>query len=514
MPPHWLANASANSATTWDRQTWSELSARPDKARTVVVLPVHGFADHGMGLPLDAEETVGSALLRAAITAADEAAHILVLPPLRLGAAPYPHTYFGVDAETTLDALHEIVASVKASGFSRVLFFNTSPWNAELVATAAVDARTGLDLRTYIIGAAGIGLGFHPTDVNRPRTQAVAARLLGIAPAPSSARAEVRDADFRPGFFNQPAPVTPDPALDAERLFSGAALTLASLLAEVLAHGLPLETRVSAPAAAAPVGMPSPTVGRPRELVALTADQLTALPDKAQALVIIPTCAIEQHGHHLPLGTDAILSRIWLAHALPRLAVDAPVFIAPSITFGKSNEHLGFPGTITISARTLRRQLLALASGLKALGFRQIAVLNTHGGNSATVVATLREIQGTLGLRAGMLSGHYRPVQVPQETAFGFHAGEWETSLMLAAAPALVRMDRAVCEYPARIDAHGTLRPEGAAAVFAWKTSDLSQSGVMGDATLATAEKGMRWLEESSTALARKIETLIASDKA
>jgi creatinine amidohydrolase len=136
-------------------------------------------------------------------------------------------------------------------------------------------------------------------------------------------------------------------------------------------------------------------------------------------------------------------------------------------------------------------------------------VLNTHGGNSATIVATLREIQTSLELRAGMLSGHYRPTQTPQELAFGFHAGEWETSLMLAGAPELVRMDRAVCEYPSRIDAPGTLRPEGAAAVFAWKTSDVSQSGVMGDPTLATAEKGIRWLDESSAALARKIEGLL-----
>jgi len=72
-------------------------------------------------------------------------------------------------------------------------------------------------------------------------------------------------------------------------------------------------------------------------------------------------------------------------------------------------------------------------------------------------------------------------------------------------------MDRAVCEYPARIDSPGSLRPEGAAAVFAWKTSDLSQSGVLGDATLATPEKGARWLDEASTALACKIESLLNS---
>lgn len=510
MPPHWLANV--DPATAWDCQTWSELSARSDKTRTLIVLPVHGFADHGLGLPLDVEETVGAAVLRAAITGTGQPAQLLVLPPLRFGAAPYPHTRFGVDAETALDALGEILASVKASGFSRVVFFNTSPWNTELVATAALDARTAVNIATYVIGAAGLGLGFHPADANRPRTQAVAATLLGRAPAPSPARADVRDPDFRPGHYAQPAPIAPDPSLEGEALFLEAAATLAGLVTEILAHGAPVDRATAAsfkPPALTPPPPPT-TASRARELVAMTADQLAAIPDKSQALVILPTCAIEQHGHHLPLGTDAILSRLWLAHALPRLAVDAPVFVAPPITYGKSNEHLGFAGTITLSARTLRRQLLAIATELRALGFRQLAVLNTHGGNSATIVATVREIQTTLGLRAGMLGGYYRANQSPQEAAFGFHAGEWETSLMLAGAPELVRMDRAVCEYPARIDDPGTLRPEGAAAVFAWKTSDLSQSGVMGDATLATAEKGARWLDEASAALARKIESLLA----
>lgn len=505
----WLANA--DPATAWAHQTWSDLCARPDKARTLVVLPVHGFSDHGMGLPLDAEEVVGSAVLHAAVASIVSQERLLVLPPLRFGAAPYAHSRFGVDAETFLASLDEIVVSVKASGFPRILFFNTSPWNAELVSTAALDARTAHDMRTYVAGSAGIGLGFHPADANRPRTQAVAARLLGRLPAPLQAPADVRDAAFRPGYFGQPAPVAPDPSLDADQLFVGAASILAGLLIEVLEHGSARETTLQASSPSFP---PSVAQRSARELISLTAEQLDAIPDKARALVIIPSGAIEQHGHHLPLGTDAILNRLWLSRTLPRLSDAAPVWIAPPLTYGKSNEHLGFAGTITISARTLRRQLLAIAAELKAMGFRQIAVFNTHGGNSATLVPALREIQTTLGLRAGMLGGYQRVSQGPQEAAFGFHGGEWETSLMLAGAPELVRMDRAVCEYPARIDAPGVLRPEGAAAVFAWKTSDVSKSGVMGDPTLASAEKGARWLEDSSAALAQKIEGLLAGDSA
>jgi creatinine amidohydrolase len=498
MSLHWPANA--DSATAWAHQTWSDLAARPDKDRALVILPVHGFADHGLGLALNTEEIVGTAVVRAAIDSAALQPHVLVLPPFQFGAAPYAHSRFGVDPETALDALGEILASIKASGFTRVLLFNTSPWNVEIVSTAALDARTALDLRPCVIGSAGLGLPFHPADPRRLHTQAVAARLLGRAPA-DSAPADTRDTDFRPGFYAQPAPVAVDPTLDGSALFTAAAHTLAGFLREIIGH--PADTPLAS------ASLPAHPASAPRTLAAFTAAQLTALPDKAKALVIIPTGAIEQHGHHLPLGTDSLLGQLWLAHALPKLAPDAPVWIAPPLVYGKSNEHLGFTGTVTLSARTLRRQLLALAAHLKTLGFHQIAVLNTHGGNSATIVTTLREIQTDLGLRAGMLSGYYRPQQTPQETAYGFHAGEWETSLLLAGAPALVRMDRAVCEYPARLDDPGALRPEGAPMVFTWKTSDISRSGVMGDATLATAEKGVRWLDEASTALARKIETLL-----
>lgn len=510
MSSPWLANS--DPATAWSHQTWSDLAARPDKARTLVVLPVHGFADHGLGLPLNAEEVVGAALLRSAVTAAAGlSARLLVLPPLHFVAAPYAHTLFGVDAETVLDSLAELAASVKAAGFSRILFFNTSPWNVELVNTAALDARVALDLRTYVIGSAGLGLGFHPAHPHLAHTQAVAARLLGRVPVHAGGAPDVRDVDFRPGYFGRPSSVAPDASLDGDKLFRAAAAQLASLLGEILAH----ETATPfspAPAAAAAAAPRSGATRREHALAAFTAADVDALPDKARALVILPAGAIEQHGHHLPLGTDAFLGQLWLDRALPKLPAHAPVFVAPPIIVGKSNEHLGFAGTLTLSARTLRRQVMALVTGLHAQGFRQIALLNTHGGNSATLVATVRELQTALpGLRIGLLGGYYRSDQTPQEAAFGFHAGEWETSLLLAAAPEQVRMDRAVCEYPAQFDAPGALRPEGSAVVFAWKTSDISKSGVMGDATLATAEKGARWLDEASTALALRIQALLQS---
>jgi creatinine amidohydrolase len=247
---------------------------------------------------------------------------------------------------------------------------------------------------------------------------------------------------------------------------------------------------------------------RARYLPSMTRAQIEALPGKASAIVIIPTASIEQHGPHLPVGVDSILGQAWLGAALRHVPSSAPVYVGPAITYGKSNEHTGFPGTVSISARTLHRLLKTIARQLAALGFRSMAVLNTHGGNSAVLVSTLREIQTSVGINAGMLSFGWKAPLPPQEAAYGFHAGQFETALMLAIAPGLVAMDRAVCEFPARLEDDRGVGPIDAPATYGWLSADISKSGVMGDATVATVEDGRAWLDAGSRALAQQIVKL------
>jgi creatinine amidohydrolase len=514
MSMTWLANVDPD--TFWAHRTWSDFAALSEKDRNVAIIPVFGFADHGLGLSLDAEEIAGTAVLRQGVERVKTAIPCNVLPPVRFGLAPYRCTFFGIDPDTAHALLHEVVACVKAAGFSKLVFFNTSPWNKELVDAASRDVRVSCGLQTFIINSGALGFDFHPASDRRGQAQAMVAHLLGKPIRTDNRPADVVDEDFRPGCFHQPSPLAPDPSIKGAQVLEVAGQHLAKLLAEIHARA-PLGSSDHQPPAVLKNLQPSassivfPERFRTRYLPALTRDELEELPHKERALVIIPTAAIEQHGHHLPLGVDAILGQAWLENILPRLKPDAPVYVAPALTYGKSNEHASFAGTLSISAGTLRRVLLAVATQLKALGFRQLAILNTHGGNSAVLIYTLREIQTTLGLRAGMLNWPYKPDLAPQEAAYGFHAGEWETSLMLAVADELVDMTKAVCEYPAQLTDPGELRPEDAAAIFSWATEDVSHSGVMGDATAGTAEKGRRWLEAQSVALAARIETLLRS---
>jgi len=378
-------------------------------------------------------------------------------------------------------------------------------------------------LRNFVVNLSKLGMSFHPGAAREARAnaQAAAAHVLGMSAkevlanvkkSAKLAKADVRDAGFRPGNFQQPETLAPDEALDGGVIVEMAAMQLARTFGDVAqtAKSARISTpRVSIQTKQADLAVCAtfPQSYRSHYLPAFTAAQLAALPNKRRSLVIIPTGAIEQHGPHLPVGVDAILGQAWLAHTLPKFSPLAAkrVFVAPPITFGKSNEHDGFAGTITISAKTLRRVLLALAAELRAMGFGTIAVLNTHGGNSPVIVYTLREIQTTLGLRAGMIKPDFSGRDA-RETKYGIHAGEWETALMLACAPELVRMDKALSEYPSTLE---KLEKTGAAATLAWMTSDISKSGVMGDARAATAERGKFFLQKASATLAGRIAELL-----
>lgn len=234
---------------------------------------------------------------------------------------------------------------------------------------------------------------------------------------------------------------------------------------------------------------------RERYLPAMTSAQIHALPDKARTPVLLGTGAIEQHGPQLPVAVDAFLGQVWLSHLCAALPADFPAVVAPPITVGKSNEHVGFPGTLYISKATLRLQVFAIARQIQAWGFRSLLLVNTHGGNTSVLRYTAREIAVELGVRVDFLRNSAQLDLPPLEAAYGFHANTMETALLYALAPRFTRPEAAPCHYPARLEDPGELRPENAPATYAWASQDISPHGVMGDATAATAEQGRRWLD-------------------
>jgi creatinine amidohydrolase len=230
---------------------------------------------------------------------------------------------------------------------------------------------------------------------------------------------------------------------------------------------------------------------------------------KQIGVVVLPIGAIEQHGPHLPTATDALLAEAITKLALERLPADAQVWRLPVQSYGKSNEHLGFAGTLSLRAETLMAVVMDIALSVAASGFRRLCFVNAHGGNSALLAMMAREIRVQTGLMVFNTftnAGAPDPIEIPAlESQYGIHANDWETSLMLHLAPDLVQMDKALSEYP---QLEGSVGLTGGAAVTAWLTRDWSESGVFGDATLATAERGSARLEVSVAALAKVLEEI------
>jgi creatinine amidohydrolase len=248
-----------------------------------------------------------------------------------------------------------------------------------------------------------------------------------------------------------------------------------------------------------------------RNFAYLTWKQVEAIP-KETALLVLPTAAIEQHGHHLPLATDTLINNLLLGKALAKLPADAPVYALPPVCYGKSNEHLGFPGTLSVSAATFMAVLRDLGASVAAAGFKRLVLYNTHGGNTSLVDVMARDLRAEFGLRTFYLSGMAGAVLSeldPQERAYGFHAGEVETALLLSATPELVHPSEYTSNYIAEIANPDLLLPENGPATFSWLTRDIAPSGVMGDPRGATAENGARWIEEAATRVATALEAML-----
>jgi creatinine amidohydrolase len=248
-----------------------------------------------------------------------------------------------------------------------------------------------------------------------------------------------------------------------------------------------------------------------RQLAYLTWKQVEAI-DKEHALLVLPTAAIEQHGHHLPLATDTLINNLLLGQAFKHLPADAPVYALPPVCYGKSNEHLGFPGTMSLSASTFMAVLRDLGASIHASGFKKLVLYNTHGGNQALDDVMARDLRAEFALRTFFLSGAAGakfPEINPQETAYGFHANEFETAVLLAATPELVHTGEYTANYIADIKVPSVLKPEFAPATFAWLTRDIAPSGVMGDPSAATAENGAKWVEAAALKIAEALVAML-----
>ncbi len=239
----------------------------------------------------------------------------------------------------------------------------------------------------------------------------------------------------------------------------------------------------------------------------LTTADFAAL-DPAKTVAVLPVAAIEQHGPHLPLSVDATINEGILAETVARAPQELSFLVLPQQSVGRSEEHLAFPGTLTLAPDTLTRAWSEIGRCVHRAGLRKLLLFNSHGGQPQVLDIVARDLRVSLGMvvawcnwwRLGLPEDGLPDAE---ELTHGIHGGALETAIMLHLRPDLVRRDLVADFRSLSQDMAGDyelLSPLGQTA-FAWMTHDLNPSGAVGDATQADAELGRRLVEHAADRL-------------
>lgn len=233
--------------------------------------------------------------------------------------------------------------------------------------------------------------------------------------------------------------------------------------------------------------------------------------------VIWPLGAIEQHGPHLPLVTDALFADRVCDAVLERLDPALPIWRLPLQSLGFSPEHAGFAGTLSLSPDLLIALVVQVGGQLAEAGFRRLVLLNAHGGQIGLLEVAARQLRSGTPQLAVLPCFLWRGPEgigelIPEpERSQGLHAGLAETSLMLHLQTDLVGPAR-----PLDGPAPGLAPPPGwsleGEAPASWLTREISTSGVVGNAGGASAELGAELFERLVQGWQRRLEALLHSD--
>ena len=243
---------------------------------------------------------------------------------------------------------------------------------------------------------------------------------------------------------------------------------------------------------------------------------LQASGEAARCIAVLPVAAIEQHGPHLPLSVDTVLVDGMVKAALPQLADDLQVLVLPTQAVGLSPEHTRFPGTLTLKTETILRLWTDIGESVAAAGIRKLLIFNAHGGNVNVMDLVARDLRARLDMLVYCVSWFNLPLHdasgqdmnalfSADEHRFGIHAGDIETSMMLALDPAHVEMAQAqnfASTSQTRAQQFAILG-NGRSAKLGWQMQDYNPAGAVGNAAAATAEKGQAVVDAAGRALAQ-----------
>ena len=247
--------------------------------------------------------------------------------------------------------------------------------------------------------------------------------------------------------------------------------------------------------------------------------QLVASPSIAQAVAVLPVAATEQHGPHLPVSVDTALVDGVVNAALPHLPADLPVLFLPTQPIGKSNEHIRFPGTLTLSAQTVISLWMDIGASVARSGIKKLVLLNSHGGQASIMDIVARDLRTKHDLIVYSANWYNLPLGdavmglfPAEEHRFGIHAGDIETSMMLALKEKSgirgIDMTQAQNFHSTSQDraAKYPVLGNGTSAKLGWQMQDYNPQGAAGNAAAATAAKGHALIDAAGLQLANLLK--------
>ena len=243
--------------------------------------------------------------------------------------------------------------------------------------------------------------------------------------------------------------------------------------------------------------------------------QLAASQNIAQAVAVLPVAATEQHGPHLPVSVDTTLVNGVVDASLPHLPADLPILFLPTQQIGKSNEHVRFPGTLTLSAQTIINLWMDIGSSVARSGIKKLVLLNSHGGQASIMDIVARDLRTEHDLIVYSTNWYNLPLGdavmelfPAEEHRFGIHAGDMETSMMLALREKYVDMSLAQNFHSTSQDraAKYPVLGNGTSAKLGWQMQDYNPQGAAGNAAAATAAKGHALINAAGLQLANLLK--------
>ncbi|MBL8834102.1 MAG: creatininase family protein [Rhodospirillales bacterium] len=235
----------------------------------------------------------------------------------------------------------------------------------------------------------------------------------------------------------------------------------------------------------------------------MTSPDFAAL-DKERVIAVLPVGAIEQHGPHLPVYVDACINAGIVARTIELLPADSPVTFLPAMPVGKSNEHISFPGTLTLSAETLTRLWTEIGESVARAGIRKFVIFNSHGGQPQVAEIVCRDLRVRHRMLAVTINtyGLGKPPGVfpADELRFGIHAGSSETSVMMHLRGDLVKDSERRNFEPvtAKLAKESPILAGEGRIAFGWEVQDLHPAGACGNALDADAARGKQVVDHAA----------------